>query len=59
MSVSFPKVLLGDQIEKALDLLIDHTFLCVVDEEDYFEGIFTRRALLKELKKNMHKFNRM
>lgn len=50
MATNFPKVFVNDHIEKALNLLIDHPFLCVVDEEGFFEGIFTRRALLKELK---------
>lgn len=50
MAVNIPIVLLNDNFEKAVDLLIDHPFLCVLDDEGYFEGIFTRRALLKELK---------
>ena len=50
MATEFPKVYINDNFEKALSLLIDHPFLCVVDEEGYFEGIFTRRALLKELR---------
>lgn len=50
MAVNIPKVLLHDHFRKAVDLLIDHPFLCVLDEEGYFEGIVTRRALLKELK---------
>ncbi|MBM7716997.1 cyclic-di-AMP-binding protein CbpB [Siminovitchia sp. FSL H7-0308] len=50
MAVNIPIVLLKDPFEKAVDLLIDHPFLCVLDDEGYFEGIFTRRALLKELK---------
>jgi len=50
MAVNIPKVLLNDNFEKAVDLLIDHPFVCVLNDEGYFEGIFTRRALLKELK---------
>ncbi len=50
MIQNIPIVMLNDRFEKALDLLIDHTFVCVLDEDEYFAGIFTRRALLKELK---------
>jgi predicted transcriptional regulator len=50
MAVNIPKVLLNDNFEKAVDLLIDHPFVCVLNDEGFFEGIFTRRALLKELK---------
>ncbi|MFD1705723.1 cyclic-di-AMP-binding protein CbpB [Siminovitchia sediminis] len=50
MAVNIPIVLLNDDFKKVVNLLIDHPFLCVLDEEGYFEGIITRRALLKELK---------
>ncbi|RWR12425.1 cyclic-di-AMP-binding protein CbpB [Siminovitchia fortis] len=50
MAVNIPIVMLHDHFKKAVGLLIDHPFLCVLDEEGYFEGIVTRRALLKELK---------
>ncbi|GIN19118.1 MAG TPA: CBS domain-containing protein [Bacillus bacterium] len=50
MAVNIPIVMLRDHFKKAVGLLIDHPFLCVLDEEGYFEGIVTRRALLKELK---------
>ncbi|MBD8005703.1 cyclic-di-AMP-binding protein CbpB [Bacillus norwichensis] len=50
MAVNIPIVKLHDHFKKAVGLLIDHPFLCVLDEEGYFEGIVTRRALLKELK---------
>lgn len=49
MLVNIPIVLLHDKFSKAVDLLIDHPFLCVQDNEGFFEGIVTRRALLKEL----------
>ncbi|WP_156290488.1 cyclic-di-AMP-binding protein CbpB [Oceanobacillus salinisoli] len=38
----------------ALNAMIDHAFVCVVDEYDYFEGILTRRAVLKQLKKEIY-----
>ncbi|PKR86880.1 cyclic-di-AMP-binding protein CbpB [Heyndrickxia camelliae] len=57
MTKRIPRVKLDDQFEKALGLLIDHPFLCVEDDEGYFAGIFTRRALLKELNHHIHKLN--
>jgi len=57
MAVKIPKVELNDKFEKALALLIDHPFLCVADVDGYFEGIFTRRALLKELNHYIRKIN--
>ncbi|MFK4998091.1 cyclic-di-AMP-binding protein CbpB [Bacillus sp. N9] len=58
MAIRFPKVSLDDCFEKALNLLIDHPFLCVADDDGVFEGIFTRRALLKELREYMYKLNK-
>jgi len=57
MAVKIPRLSLDDPFEKAIDLLIDHPFICIADSESYFEGIFTRRALLKEMKIFVHKFN--
>lgn len=57
MQIQIPKIKLDEKFEKALDLLIDHPFLCVEDHAGYFEGIFTRRALLKELRKDLGKLH--
>lgn len=43
-----------ERFQRALDLLIDNNFLCVVDEDGSFIGILTRRVLLKELKKYIY-----
>ncbi|MBU5595286.1 CBS domain-containing protein [Amphibacillus sp. MSJ-3] len=32
-----------------LKALIDHSFVCIVDQEHYFDGIVTRRAVLKHM----------
>ena len=37
-----------DSIEKAMELLIDHPFICVVGEAGTFEGILTRRQVMKQ-----------
>jgi CBS domain-containing protein len=39
---------------KALSLLINHSFLCVVDEEQAFSGILTRRSTLALISKYLH-----
>ncbi|HWK24055.1 MAG TPA: cyclic-di-AMP-binding protein CbpB [Ureibacillus sp.] len=43
-----------DTFQKALDLVINHAFLCVVDDEGTFVGILTRRVILKQLKKYIY-----
>lgn len=43
-----------DTFQRALDLVINHAFLCVVDEEGTFAGILTRRVILKQLKKYIY-----
>ncbi|RDW18413.1 CBS domain-containing protein [Oceanobacillus arenosus] len=37
-----------------LNAIIDNNFICVVDDEGYFDGILTRRAILKQLKKEIY-----
>ena len=43
-----------DTFKRALDLVINHAFLSVVDEEGTFVGIMTRRVILKQLKKYIY-----
>ncbi|SER97964.1 CBS domain-containing protein [Gracilibacillus ureilyticus] len=38
----------------ALKVVIDHAFACVVDNENFFVGILTRRAILKEVNKTLY-----
>ena len=47
MNSDSPRLRLQDTIEVALEMLINHPFVCVEDENGIFEGIITRRALLK------------
>lgn len=37
-----------------LNALINRPFICVTDDKGHFEGILTRRAILKELKKDYY-----
>lgn len=48
----------SDTFQKALDLVINHAFLCVVDEDGMFVGILTRRVILKQLKKYIYQVER-
>lgn len=43
-----------DTFQKALDIVINHAFICVVDKEGTFTGILTRRVILKQLKKYIY-----
>jgi predicted transcriptional regulator len=53
MNRDIPRLFLHDSVVKGLDILINHPFVCVENEETLFEGIFTRRAILKYLKKKI------
>ena len=45
-------------IEENLHLLIDQSFLPVVDDHNYFCGIVTRREVLKAVNYTMHTFGK-
>lgn len=45
---------INDKFSRALDLVINHAFLCVVDDDGTFVGILTRREILKQLKKYVY-----
>ncbi|HEY4567432.1 CBS domain-containing protein [Planococcaceae bacterium Storch 2/2-2] len=54
MDGNLPEVYVHDPFEKGLDLLVNHTFLCVTEEDGTFAGILTRRVMLKEFKKYIY-----
>ncbi|KXH79823.1 cyclic-di-AMP-binding protein CbpB [Sporosarcina sp. HYO08] len=54
MQTDLPTIKTTDRFQKALDLLINHTFLCVIEEDGKFAGIMTRREVLKEFKKYIY-----
>ena len=54
MSTDYGILKTTDTLQRALDLVINYAFLCVVDEEGTFEGILTRRVILKQLKKYIY-----
>ncbi|MFD0049128.1 cyclic-di-AMP-binding protein CbpB [Actinomycetes bacterium NPDC127524] len=45
-----PRLHIDDKVSKGLELLIDHPFVCVENDEGVFEGILTRRAILKRIR---------
>lgn len=53
MSTKIPRLIIPLQLEEIVDLLVNHTFLCVENENGYFEGIITRRALLKKINRQL------
>jgi predicted transcriptional regulator len=54
MQTDFPLIKINDRFQRALDLLINQNFLCVVDDDGMFMGILTRRVILKQLKKQIY-----
>ncbi|MRX73791.1 CBS domain-containing protein [Bacillus lacus] len=50
MNTDIPCLTMQDSISKGLEMVINHPFVCVENEDGYFEGIFTRRAILKQIK---------
>src|SRR5699024_246178 len=54
LNKEIPTLLKEENFTNALKAVIDAPFVCVVDKEGYFDGILTRRAILKELKKDIY-----
>ncbi|GGA87861.1 cyclic-di-AMP-binding protein CbpB [Ornithinibacillus halotolerans] len=52
MITDIPRLLKEDTLIDGLKASIDYPFVCVVDKEGYFDGILTRRAILKEFRKD-------
>ncbi|WP_067839859.1 cyclic-di-AMP-binding protein CbpB [Amphibacillus sediminis] len=44
----------SDHFLTCLKAVMDHPFVCVVNQEGYFDGIVTRREILKQLNKYIH-----
>ncbi|MHA6258535.1 cyclic-di-AMP-binding protein CbpB [Sporosarcina sp. CAU 1771] len=54
MDTDLPIIRMTDRFQKGFDLLVNHPFLCVTNEDGTFAGILTRRVLLKQLKKYIY-----
>jgi predicted transcriptional regulator len=46
MNKTIPHLKIDASIQHTIELLVDHPFLCVENNEGFFEGIITRRAVL-------------
>ena len=54
MQTDIPSIKTTDRFQKGLDLLIDHTFLCVTEEDGHLREYLTRRVILKQFKKYIY-----
>ncbi len=58
MNAEIPRLKLDANFMEGLEMVINHPFVCVENEEGYFEGILTRRAILKLLNKKVKRYNK-
>jgi predicted transcriptional regulator len=58
MNKDIPRLKLSDKVDTGLELVINHPFVCVENDNGVFEGIFTRRAILKHLHRHIKKLNK-
>lgn len=54
MNEKIPHLKINADLKDMMTLLVDHPFLCVENDEGYFEGILTRRAVLNLLNGALH-----
>ncbi|MFZ0371033.1 CBS domain-containing protein [Halobacillus alkaliphilus] len=54
MDKDFPYLHHEDSMIDALHKLIDFPFVCVIDDDGEFDGIVTRRTILKQFSKHYH-----
>lgn len=57
MQTDAPVITDPEDVEEDLHLLIDQSFLPVVDQDNYFCGIVTRRQILKAVNYMLHSYN--
>ncbi|MBU8877637.1 CBS domain-containing protein [Bacillus sp. FJAT-29790] len=58
MNKKIPRLPIHSSMQDSIALLIDHPFLCVENEDGYFEGIFTRRSVMIQLNNHVRKLNK-
>lgn len=58
MEVNVAALKQEDDLEDALHLLVDASFLPIVDEDNTFEGIITRKEVLKSVNHLVHEVER-
>ncbi|MCZ0754265.1 cyclic-di-AMP-binding protein CbpB [Anoxybacillus sp. J5B_2022] len=57
MNKDIPRLMLNDHVIKGIELVVNHPFVCVENDNGYFEGIFTRREVLKRLNRQLRRLN--
>lgn len=55
METGIPTLQKDFDLEDLLHLMVDHSFIPVVDEKGHFEGIYTRREILKATNRLVHR----
>lgn len=58
MNTEIPRLHIDETFAQALEAVINHPFVCVESNEGIFEGIVTRRAILKLLNKKVRRYNK-
>ncbi len=54
MDKEVPRLSKEDQFMDGLKMTINYPFVCVADEKGYFDGILTRRAILKQINRDYY-----
>lgn len=54
MQTDIPCLPKSADLLSCIKALIDHSFICLVDDKQYFDGIVTRRAVLEQLNRFFH-----
>lgn len=54
MKTDIPRLKSYNVFTDGLKAVINSPFVCVEDDDGYFDGILTRRAILKELKRDLY-----
>ncbi|GIO22366.1 cyclic-di-AMP-binding protein CbpB [Oceanobacillus sp. J11TS1] len=54
MTSDVPTLTRENNLLDGINASIDHPFVCLVDADGYFDGILTRRAILKQIKKDTY-----
>ncbi|ALX47324.1 cyclic-di-AMP-binding protein CbpB [Lentibacillus amyloliquefaciens] len=56
MNPDIPALSKTDSFMEGLKVVINYPFVCVAGEDGYFDGILTRRVILKQLKRDYYTF---
>ncbi|WP_445488528.1 cyclic-di-AMP-binding protein CbpB [Niallia sp. 03133] len=57
MKTDLPRVNSNTSVLETIKFLVDHPFVCLEDNEGFFEGILTRSTILQRLNGHLQKLN--